>query len=103
LSYDFVTIHPFYDGNGRLSRLLLNIVLLSMSVPFCSALGYSSGHKKAKSHYFKCIEDARKKMGSTTLLASVVLYSYCAVSATFFEKVRIVFADYYFLKQDSQE
>ena len=101
LSYEFVTIHPFIDGNGRLCRLLLNIVLLSMSVPFCSALGYSSGHKKARSHYFRCIEHARANQGSTVQLASVVLYSYCAVSAAFFEKVRIAFPEYYFLNQDS--
>ncbi|KAI3643493.1 hypothetical protein MP228_013048 [Amoeboaphelidium protococcarum] len=100
LSYEFVTIHPFIDGNGRLCRLLLNIALLSMSVPFCSALGYSSGHKKARSHYFRCIKHARSNQGSTVQLASVVLYSYCAVSAAFFEKVRIAFPEYYFLSQD---
>lgn len=29
----FVYIHPFYDGNGRVSRLLMNLVLLQSGYP----------------------------------------------------------------------
>lgn len=31
--YKFVFIHPFYDGNGRVSRLLMNLVLLQAGYP----------------------------------------------------------------------
>jgi hypothetical protein len=31
---EFVTIHPFMDGNGRLGRLLMNYVLLSAGLPW---------------------------------------------------------------------
>ena len=31
---EFVTIHPFMDGNGRLARLLMNHVLLSTGLPW---------------------------------------------------------------------
>jgi Fic family protein len=31
--YDFVTIHPFIDGNGRCARLLMNFVLLKNGYP----------------------------------------------------------------------
>lgn len=33
LHLDFVTIHPFYDGNGRLARLLSNIPLIRSGFP----------------------------------------------------------------------
>ena len=30
---DYVTIHPFYDGNGRTSRILTNLILIAYGFP----------------------------------------------------------------------
>jgi len=38
-AYHFVRVHPFADGNGRISRMLLNWVLKHEGVPFTIAMG----------------------------------------------------------------
>jgi hypothetical protein len=49
ISYDFVRIHPFPDGNGRVSRLLMNMVLAMWGLPFPVALrGTKQGRQRYK-------------------------------------------------------
>lgn len=52
--FDLVSIHPFYDGNGRTSRLLMNYIQLYYNLPM------SIVFKEDKADYIQAIEDARK-------------------------------------------
>ena len=52
--YDFVSIHPFGDGNGRTSRLLMNFVQKKFN------LSYTFVFKEDKKKYFDALENSRK-------------------------------------------
>jgi len=61
--YQMVTIHPFADGNGRLSRLLMNYVQSYHNHPL------SVVFKEDKSKYFAALEGTREN-GDTKVFRS---------------------------------
>ena len=52
-----VTIHPFSDGNGRTSRLVMNLILLQNGYPIANI---SSKHEQ-REEYYKTLEIAQTK------------------------------------------
>ena len=60
IHYQFETIHPFLDGNGRIARMLLSFCLmLTNIIPFPIIL--SSGHSKPRKHYLQAIINRQDK------------------------------------------
>ncbi len=57
VSHEFVRIHPFPDFNGRLSRLILTIILNTFGVPFPVTL---RGDKKGRHRYLSSLRKANK-------------------------------------------
>ena len=57
ISYDFVAIHPFPDFNGRLSRLMMNMVLWYEGLPFLAVL---RGNAKEKHRYIYSLRRANR-------------------------------------------
>lgn len=51
----FVSIHPFTDGNGRISRLLMNFVLIKKGHPMLN-ISYSD-----RASYYTALERSQKK------------------------------------------
>ena len=70
LMFDFVDVHPFSDGNGRMCRLLANYVL-TMITPFPVA-PYSG--KEGRDNYINAIVECRDKRdrGPGTLAAMLI-------------------------------
>lgn len=63
--YRFVAIHPFFDGNGRAGRLLMNLLLLKAGYPHVVL------RAEARSRYLD-VSVAANRRGDDTLLANIV-------------------------------
>jgi len=76
----FERIHPFYDGNGRTGRMLINIILLSNNLPPLII------ENKGRKEYYRVLSLAHKADLTGTdirLYAPIVIFCYNQLLATY--------------------
>lgn len=71
LLYQFVTLHPFVNGNGRMCRLLAAYAAMAAGEPFLTHL--SNGHSRTRQHYQQSLRHADKHEGNTGRLQNYIL------------------------------
>lgn len=62
--YDFLSIHPFQDGNGRLSRLLTTLCLLQNNYSFIQYISFENHIEQHKKEYYEALMAGQKNRGT---------------------------------------
>jgi len=62
--YDFLCIHPFQDGNGRLSRLLTTLCLLQNNYSFIQYISFENHIEQNKKAYYEALMNGQRNRGT---------------------------------------
>ena len=63
---EFLNIHPFQDGNGRLSRVLTNLLLLNEGYAYMPYVSHEKLIEDNKSEYYIALRKSQKTIKSKT-------------------------------------
>ncbi len=61
---EFLKIHPFEDGNGRLSRVLTNLLLLMAGYTFVQYVSHEQLVEKRKDEYYVALRRSQETFGT---------------------------------------
>jgi Fic family protein len=75
--YDFVSIHPFQDGNGRMSRLLATLLLLKNSYQWIQYVSFEHEIESRKSEYYRELMEAQGQRPGEDVYSWVVFFLDC--------------------------
>lgn len=75
--YDFVSIHPFQDGNGRMSRLLASLVLLKNGYKWIEYISFEHEIESKKGEYYRTLMECQRARPNEDVTSWVLFFLEC--------------------------
>lgn len=96
--YEFLSIHPYKDGNGRLSRLLTTLLLMKQDYQFIQYVSFENLIEASKEEYYRVLIAGQKDryQDSERIDAWVLFFIQCIITLT--KKLEIKYDTYSKLK-----
>lgn len=64
--YEFLSIHPYQDGNGRLSRLLTTLLMMQQDYKFIQYVSFENIIETRKDEYYRALMAGQKNRGKAS-------------------------------------
>jgi len=73
-AYEFVSIHPFQDGNGRLSRLLSSLLLLKNGYNWIQYVSFEHEIENRKTEYYRVLRSCQAQRPNEDVTDWVIFF-----------------------------
>jgi len=87
--YEFLSIHPFQDGNGRLSRLLTTLLLLKNDYDFIQYISFEHIIEERKKDYYKALMEGQKNRNTKNEKIDKWIFFFLSSLETLIQKLEI--------------
>lgn len=78
--YEFLSIHPFQDGNGRLSRLISSLLLLKNGYSWIQYVSFEHEIENRKSEYYKVLMQLQRNRPGENITDWISFFVSCLIN-----------------------
>jgi Fic family protein len=75
--YDFLSVHPFQDGNGRMSRLISTLLLLKNGYKWIEYVSFEHEIEKRKNEYYQVLRSCQAQRPGEDITVWILFFLSC--------------------------
>lgn len=78
--YEFLSIHPFQDGNGRLSRLISTLLLLTTGYKWIAYVSFEHEVENRKNEYYQALRNCQAQRPNEEVTVWIQFFLNCLLT-----------------------
>jgi Fic family protein len=99
-TYEFLSIHPYQDGNGRLSRLLTTLLLMKQGYGFVQYISFEHVIEARKDDYYRALMAGQKDRYQEEERIGEWVFYFLECMVTLVERLKTKYETYNKLERD---